>query len=67
MAKDLYLELQAHESQHRDVFVTTSGWLLSRRFGSGWPSRVGIFDPEEALAVLGLYLRARSQLGAALL
>ncbi len=52
------LEIGSHIELHRDIFVTTSPFILHNKnhFSQG-----NIFTPKEALKIMGLYLRMRGE------
>jgi len=51
------LELLAHRKLRRDIFITMSDYLISKREGF---SNQNILTPTEALKVVGLFLRSRN-------
>lgn len=59
-ARQTTLDIEAHRALKNDLFVTTSHYLLSRRFSSrGWPGPVGVVTPLEAVEITYAFLRSR--------
>ncbi len=58
LLKQELLEIGSHRELYRDIFITTSPFLLQKKFN--FPE-VNICSPKEALKILSLYLRMRGE------
>lgn len=61
-ARQTALDAEAHDALQNDLFVTTSEYLLSRRFSTrGWPGSIGVVTPSEAFTLVNALLRSRGE------